>query len=339
MGLPATTPAAVPVPATASTAAASASTSLAVVPVSTAATATTSATGPGSTATTTAAISSVGGHGGGQEPQSGSAHKSGVLTQPDIGGCGSPSRSVRGENFGGLEPVAFVSGLHPPRGACFNCHESGHGRQQCRRRPMRVFCTNCGRGGVKVHACPRCGKAWRKSQRNWHTKKKGQKARLHSVVQKIRRIEPADSRRTNRRRRDRRGRPGPWIRVASCRSHLHHGERRRPRRRKRATLRQARPAGLLDRRLPLQALQPVVHGCCHAPSVFTPQCEASTHTNTRSSHRQLSTRENTEQSKKHYYSCTRAATELHTHVPTRRVKLHTWRSHRHFGTTYDRTRN
>ncbi|CAB0029766.1 unnamed protein product, partial [Trichogramma brassicae] len=31
-------------------------------------------------------------------------------------------------------------------------------------------------------------------------------------------IEPADSRRTNRRRRDRRGRPGPWIRVASCRS-------------------------------------------------------------------------------------------------------------------------
>ncbi|CAB0040445.1 unnamed protein product [Trichogramma brassicae] len=28
-----------------------------------------------------------------------------------------PSRSVRGENFGGLEPVAFVSGLDPPRGA------------------------------------------------------------------------------------------------------------------------------------------------------------------------------------------------------------------------------
>ncbi|CAB0039427.1 unnamed protein product [Trichogramma brassicae] len=98
-----------------------------------------------------------------------------------------PSRSVQGENFGGLEPVAFVSGLDPPRGACFNCHESGHGRQDCRRRPMRVFCTNCGRGGVKVHACPRCGKAWRKSQRNWHTKKRSQKARLRSVVQKIQR--------------------------------------------------------------------------------------------------------------------------------------------------------
>ncbi|CAB0036479.1 unnamed protein product [Trichogramma brassicae] len=98
-----------------------------------------------------------------------------------------PSRTVRGENFGGLEPVAFVSGLDSPRGACFNCHESGHGRQDCRRRPMRVFCTNCGRSGVKVHACPRCSKAWRKSQRNWHTKKKGQKARLHSVVQKIHR--------------------------------------------------------------------------------------------------------------------------------------------------------
>ncbi|CAB0031417.1 unnamed protein product [Trichogramma brassicae] len=98
-----------------------------------------------------------------------------------------PSRSVRGENFGGLEPVAFVSGLDPPRGACFNCHGSGHGRQQCWKRPMRVFCTNCGRGEVKVHACPRCGKAWRKSQRNWHTKKKSQKARLHSVVEKIHR--------------------------------------------------------------------------------------------------------------------------------------------------------
>ncbi|KAL7304713.1 hypothetical protein TKK_0002954 [Trichogramma kaykai] len=98
-----------------------------------------------------------------------------------------PSRSVRGENFGGLELVAFVSGLDPPRGACFNCHESEHGRQDCRRRPTRVFCTNCGRGGVKVHACPRCGKTWRKSQRNWHTKKKSQKARLHSVVQKVQR--------------------------------------------------------------------------------------------------------------------------------------------------------
>ncbi|KAL7296553.1 hypothetical protein TKK_0009986 [Trichogramma kaykai] len=93
-----------------------------------------------------------------------------------------PSRSVRGENFGGLEPVAFVSGLDPPRGACFNCHESGHGRQDCRRRLMRLFCTNCERGGVKVHSCPRCGKAWRKSQRNWYTKKKSQKTRLHRVV-------------------------------------------------------------------------------------------------------------------------------------------------------------
>uniref|UniRef100_A0ABD2VSK5 SHSP domain-containing protein n=1 Tax=Trichogramma kaykai TaxID=54128 RepID=A0ABD2VSK5_9HYME len=50
-----------------------------------------------------------------------------------------PSRTVRGENFGGLEPITFVSGLDPPRGACFNCHEAGHGRQDYRRSPTRVF--------------------------------------------------------------------------------------------------------------------------------------------------------------------------------------------------------
>uniref|UniRef100_A0ABD2WCW1 Uncharacterized protein n=1 Tax=Trichogramma kaykai TaxID=54128 RepID=A0ABD2WCW1_9HYME len=55
---------------------------------STSTSATTSAAGLVTTATTTAAISSAGGYGRGQEPQSESAHKSGVLAQPDIGGCG-----------------------------------------------------------------------------------------------------------------------------------------------------------------------------------------------------------------------------------------------------------
>ncbi|CAB0039967.1 unnamed protein product [Trichogramma brassicae] len=50
------------------------------------------------------------------------------------------------------------------------------------------------------------------------------------------------------------------------RNHLHHCVRRRSRRRERPKLHQARPAGLLDRRLPLRAPQPVAHGCRHAVS-------------------------------------------------------------------------
>ncbi|CAB0038651.1 unnamed protein product [Trichogramma brassicae] len=47
---------------------------------------------------------------------------------------------------------------------------------------------------------------------------------------------------------------------------LHHCVRRRSRRRERPKLHQARPTGLLDRRLPLRAPQPVAHGCRHAVS-------------------------------------------------------------------------
>ncbi|CAB0044803.1 unnamed protein product [Trichogramma brassicae] len=49
------------------------------------------------------------------------------------GNTAAPAR-IRGENFGGLEPVGFVPGLDPPRGACFECHEPGHTRRQCRSR-------------------------------------------------------------------------------------------------------------------------------------------------------------------------------------------------------------
>ncbi|CAB0043532.1 unnamed protein product, partial [Trichogramma brassicae] len=49
----------------------------------------------------------------------------------------------------------------------------------------------------------------------------------------------------------------------------------------------------------------------HAPSVFAPRCEASTHTSARGSHRQLGTRENTEQSKKKHNYC-RARTSYRT---------------------------
>ncbi|CAB0042119.1 unnamed protein product [Trichogramma brassicae] len=65
------------------------------------------------------------------------------------GNAAAPTR-IRGENFGGLEPVRFVPGLDPPRGACFECHEPGHTRRQCRNPFNGDLCTNCGRRGVKV---------------------------------------------------------------------------------------------------------------------------------------------------------------------------------------------
>ncbi|CAB0039528.1 unnamed protein product [Trichogramma brassicae] len=73
------------------------------------------------------------------------------------GNTAAPAR-IRGENFGGLEPVGFVPGLDPPRGACFECHEPGHTRRQCRKPYNGDLCTNCGRRGVKVRHCPRCSR-------------------------------------------------------------------------------------------------------------------------------------------------------------------------------------
>ncbi|CAB0028291.1 unnamed protein product [Trichogramma brassicae] len=60
------------------------------------------------------------------------------------GNAAAPAR-IRGENFGGLEPVRFVPGLDPPCGACFDCHEPGHTRRQCSNPFNGVLCTNCGR--------------------------------------------------------------------------------------------------------------------------------------------------------------------------------------------------
>ncbi|CAB0028068.1 unnamed protein product, partial [Trichogramma brassicae] len=76
------------------------------------------------------------------------------------------------------------------------------------------------------------------------------------------------------------------------RNRLHHCVRRRSRRQERPKLHQPRPAGLLGRRLPpagSAARRSRLLTCreSHAPSVFAPRCEASTHTSARVSHRQL----------------------------------------------------
>uniref|UniRef100_A0ABD2WZS3 CCHC-type domain-containing protein n=1 Tax=Trichogramma kaykai TaxID=54128 RepID=A0ABD2WZS3_9HYME len=92
-----------------------------------------------------------------------------------------PTR-IRGENFGGLESVEFVPGLDPPRGTCFECHEPGHTRRQCRNPFDGVLCTNCGRRGVKVRHCPHCSRGWKKSQRNFHTKKAVQRKQLWKAL-------------------------------------------------------------------------------------------------------------------------------------------------------------
>ncbi|CAB0043842.1 unnamed protein product [Trichogramma brassicae] len=88
----------------------------------------------------------------------------------------------RRENFGGLEPVGFVPGLDPPRGACFECHEPGHTRRQCRKPYNGDLCTNCGRRGVKVRHCPRCSRGWKKSQRNFHSKRAAARKQLWKAL-------------------------------------------------------------------------------------------------------------------------------------------------------------
>ncbi|CAB0030307.1 unnamed protein product [Trichogramma brassicae] len=97
------------------------------------------------------------------------------------GNAAAPAR-IRGENFGGLQLVRFVLGLGPPRGAFFECHQPGHTRRQCRNPFDGVLCTNCGRRGVKVQQCPRCSRGWKKSQRNFHSKKAAAKKQLWKAL-------------------------------------------------------------------------------------------------------------------------------------------------------------
>ncbi|CAB0042571.1 unnamed protein product [Trichogramma brassicae] len=69
------------------------------------------------------------------------------------GNTAAPAR-IRGENFGGLEPVGFVPGLDPPRGACFECHEPGHTRRQCRSRTTATYVQTVGGGVCKGSTLP-----------------------------------------------------------------------------------------------------------------------------------------------------------------------------------------
>ncbi|CAB0036437.1 unnamed protein product [Trichogramma brassicae] len=73
-------------------------------------------------------------------------------------------------------------GLTLPRGACFECHEPGHTRRQCRKPYNGDLCTNCGRRGVKVRHCPRCSRGWKKSQRNFHSKRAAARKQLWKAL-------------------------------------------------------------------------------------------------------------------------------------------------------------
>ncbi|CAB0028041.1 unnamed protein product, partial [Trichogramma brassicae] len=98
------------------------------------------------------------------------------------GNTAAPAR-IRGENFGGLEPVGFVpGGLTLRAERVFECHEPGHTRRQCRKPYNGDLCTNCGRRGVKVRHCPRCSRGWKKSQRNFHSKRAAARKQLWKAL-------------------------------------------------------------------------------------------------------------------------------------------------------------
>ncbi|CAB0033696.1 unnamed protein product [Trichogramma brassicae] len=134
------------------------------------------ATTSSATSTATATTSARG------SPRGGSTSKPGGGVLARYRGTRPHRLASEAKNFGGLEPVGFVPGLDPPRGACFECHEPGHTRRQCRKPYNGDLCTNCGRRGVKVRHCPRCSRGWKKSQRNFHSKRAAARKQLWKAL-------------------------------------------------------------------------------------------------------------------------------------------------------------
>ncbi|CAB0032117.1 unnamed protein product [Trichogramma brassicae] len=50
--------------------------------------------------------------------------------------------------------------IDPQARTCFNCWQDDHERINCRKKQTRDFCYNCGRVGVQMPDCPRCGEGY-----------------------------------------------------------------------------------------------------------------------------------------------------------------------------------
>ena len=61
--------------------------------------------------------------------------------------------------FGDLVSIPINTTIDPPLGVCFNCWQDGHARKACPRPKVARYCLNCGRRGVDLYFCLRCGPA------------------------------------------------------------------------------------------------------------------------------------------------------------------------------------
>ena len=66
---------------------------------------------------------------------------------------------TKGAMFGDLVSILINTTIDPPLGVCFNCWQDGHARRACPRPKVARYCLNCGRRGVDLYSCSRCGPA------------------------------------------------------------------------------------------------------------------------------------------------------------------------------------
>lgn len=92
----------------------------------------------------------------------------------------------KGIFFSNLTEIPTNPVLDPPPYACYNCWQRGHVDKVCPRLRVRIYCSNCGRTGVKVMACPRC-----KDKYDYYVSRRDERAADKGVRQKL--AKPAGS--------------------------------------------------------------------------------------------------------------------------------------------------
>ncbi|KAL7306594.1 hypothetical protein TKK_0001281 [Trichogramma kaykai] len=71
---------------------------------------------------------------------------------------------LKGMLFGDLKPISTDPELDPPADVCHICWQSGHTRMTCKHPIKGIFCNNCGRKGIAIDDCPRCGQKYQEYQ-------------------------------------------------------------------------------------------------------------------------------------------------------------------------------